>query len=155
MALGVFAGIPVRDYDTALEWYKRLFGADPAFYPNGSEAVWQVAEDRYVYIIQDVDRAGGAVSMIWVDDPVAEVARISGASRRREARLGLEVHLPRQRRQRDGNRRRGLDAGSGTARTVVAATTHDGVEPGVRAHSDGDCPASGGPATVSGPGTQK
>jgi len=30
-----------------------------------------------VYIIQDADRAGGAVSMIWVDDPVAEVARIA------------------------------------------------------------------------------
>jgi catechol 2,3-dioxygenase-like lactoylglutathione lyase family enzyme len=78
MAVGVFAGIPVRDYDSALEWYKRLLGAEPAFYPNDIEAVWQLAEDRYVYIIQDLDRAGGAVSMIWVDDPVAEVARISG-----------------------------------------------------------------------------
>jgi catechol 2,3-dioxygenase-like lactoylglutathione lyase family enzyme len=78
MAVGIFAGIPVRDYDAALEWYKRLLGAEPAFYPNDIEAVWQLAEDRYVYIIQDRDRAGGAVCMIWVDDPVAEVARISG-----------------------------------------------------------------------------
>jgi catechol 2,3-dioxygenase-like lactoylglutathione lyase family enzyme len=78
MAVRVFAGIPVRDYDSALEWYKRLLGAEPAFYPTDIEAVWQLAEDRYVYIIQDPDRAGGAVSMIWVDDPVAEVARISG-----------------------------------------------------------------------------
>lgn len=78
MAVGVFAGIPVRDYESALDWYKRLLGAEPAFYPNDIEAVWQLAEDRYVYIIQDLDRAGGAVIMIWVDDPVAEVARISG-----------------------------------------------------------------------------
>jgi catechol 2,3-dioxygenase-like lactoylglutathione lyase family enzyme len=78
MAVGVFAGFPVRDYGAALEWYKRLLGAEPTFYPNDVEAVWQLAEDRYVYIIQDPDRAGGAVSMIWVDDPVAEVARISG-----------------------------------------------------------------------------
>ena len=77
MATGIFAGIPVRDYGSALEWYKRSLGAEPAFYPNAVEAVWQLAEDRYVYIIQDPDRAGGAVSMIWVDDPVAEVARIS------------------------------------------------------------------------------
>jgi hypothetical protein len=77
MAVGVFAGIPVRDYASALEWYKRLLGAEPAFYPNDVEAVWQLAEDRYVYIIEDLERAGGAVSMIWVDDPVAEVARIS------------------------------------------------------------------------------
>lgn len=77
MAVGVFAGIPVRDYGSALKWYKRLLGAEPSFYPNDIEAVWQLAEDRYVYIIQDLDRAGGAVSLIWVDDPVAEVARIS------------------------------------------------------------------------------
>ncbi len=78
MAVGVFAGIPVRDFGSALEWYKRLLGAEPAFFPNDIEAVWQLAEDRYVYIVQDPDRAGGGVSMIWVDDPVAEVARISG-----------------------------------------------------------------------------
>lgn len=77
MPIGIFMGIPVRDYGNALEWYKRLLGAEPAFYPNDIEAVWQLAEDRYVYIIQDSERAGGAVSMIWVDDPTAEVARIS------------------------------------------------------------------------------
>jgi hypothetical protein len=77
MAVGVFAGIPVRDYGSALEWYKRLLGAEPAFYPNDVEAVWQLAEDRYVYIVQDPDRAGGAVCMIWLDDPTAEVKRIS------------------------------------------------------------------------------
>jgi hypothetical protein len=78
MAVGVFAGIPVGDFKIALEWYKRLLGAEPTFYPNDIEAVWQLAEDRYVYIIQDSDRAGGAVSMIWVDDPISEVARIAG-----------------------------------------------------------------------------
>ena len=77
MAVGIFAGIPVSDFPTALAWYRRLLGAEPAFYPNDAEAVWQLAEDRYVYIIQDADRAGGAVSMIWVDDPRAEVARIA------------------------------------------------------------------------------
>lgn len=78
MAVRIFAGIPVRDYGSALQWYRRLLGAEPAFYPNDVEAVWQLAEDRYVYIVQDPVRAGGAVGMIWVDDPVAEVARISG-----------------------------------------------------------------------------
>lgn len=77
MAVGIFAGIPVRDYDSALEWYKRLFRAEPSFFPNEIEAVWQLADDRYVYIIKDPDRAGGAVSMIWVDDPVTEVKRIA------------------------------------------------------------------------------
>ncbi len=78
MAVGIFAGIPVTDFRAALDWYQRLLGAEPTFYPNDVEAVWQLAEDRYVYIIQDVQRAGGAVGMIWVEDPVSEVARIAG-----------------------------------------------------------------------------
>ena len=77
MAVGIFAGIAVRDYKSAVDWYRRLLGADPTFYPNDVEAVWQLAEDRYVYIIEDPDRAGGAVSMIWVDDPASEVAKIA------------------------------------------------------------------------------
>jgi catechol 2,3-dioxygenase-like lactoylglutathione lyase family enzyme len=79
MATGIFAGIAVTDFQRALEWYRRLLGGEPAFYPNDVEAVWQLAEDRYVYIIENPDRAGGAVGMIWVDDPVAEVARIAAA----------------------------------------------------------------------------
>jgi catechol 2,3-dioxygenase-like lactoylglutathione lyase family enzyme len=77
MAVGVFAGIAVSDFRQALAWYKRFLGAEPTFYPNDIEAVWVLAEDRYVYIIRDLDRAGGGVSMIWVDDPVAEVNRIA------------------------------------------------------------------------------
>ena len=30
-----------------------------------------------MYIIQDAERAGGGVGMIWVDDPVSAVARIA------------------------------------------------------------------------------
>ncbi|MEU8144706.1 VOC family protein [Nonomuraea sp. NPDC048901] len=78
MAVGIFAGIPVRDCKSAVEWYTRLLGRGPAFWPNDVEAVWQLAEDRYVYVIEDAARAGGGVSMIWLDDPKSEVERIAG-----------------------------------------------------------------------------
>jgi catechol 2,3-dioxygenase-like lactoylglutathione lyase family enzyme len=77
VATGIFAGIPVGDYGRALEWYRRLLGAEPLFYPNDVEAVWQLADNCHVYIIEDLDRAGGAVNMIWVDDPTSEVAGIA------------------------------------------------------------------------------
>ncbi len=77
MAVGIFAGIPVQDYAVARDWYERLFGAEPSFYPNDVEAVWQLAENCNVYIVEDVQRAGGAVNMVWVDDPVGEVDRIA------------------------------------------------------------------------------
>lgn len=78
MAIGVFAGIPVRDYKSAVRWYERLFGSAPAFFPNDIEAVWEMAENRYLYIVEAPERAGGAVSMVWVDDLDAWVASIAG-----------------------------------------------------------------------------
>ncbi|MDA0631951.1 VOC family protein [Nonomuraea sp. MCN248] len=77
MAVGIFAGIPVRDCKSAVEWYTRLLGAGPSFRPHEAEAVWRLAEDRYVYVVEDAARAGGGVCLIWVDDPEAEVDRIA------------------------------------------------------------------------------
>jgi hypothetical protein len=56
-----------------MEWHQRLLGSEPSFYPNDIEAVWQLAEDCDVYIIQDNERAAGAVDMIWGDDPGNEM----------------------------------------------------------------------------------
>lgn len=58
MALDLFAGIPVSDYQAALRWYERLFGGPPSFVPNDIEAVWELAEHRYVYVVHDPKRAG-------------------------------------------------------------------------------------------------
>jgi predicted enzyme related to lactoylglutathione lyase len=78
MALDLFAGIPVTDYAAALPWYERFFGRQPSFLPNDTEAVWEVAEHRYVYIAQKPERAGNALVLSFVDDldeRVAEIAR--------------------------------------------------------------------------------
>jgi hypothetical protein len=78
MSLSLFAGVPVTDYAAALPWYERFFGREPSFLPNDIEAVWEVAEHRYVYIVEDPQRAGNALVLSFVDDladRVAEVAR--------------------------------------------------------------------------------
>jgi hypothetical protein len=41
-SLDLFAGIPVADYAEALKWYEQLIGSPPAFFPNGTEAVWSL-----------------------------------------------------------------------------------------------------------------
>lgn len=76
MTTGIFTGVAVVDFGKALEWYRRLLGAEPSFCPNDAEAVWQLADGRFIYIIVDVGRAGGAVCMIWFDDPATTVAGI-------------------------------------------------------------------------------
>jgi catechol 2,3-dioxygenase-like lactoylglutathione lyase family enzyme len=74
--LDLFAGIPVTDYATALQWYERLLGFPPTFFPHDTEAVWELAEHRYVYIVQQPEHAGHAMHTLFVDDFDALVAQI-------------------------------------------------------------------------------
>ncbi len=76
MAVSLFAGCRVRDLPTARAWYEQLFG-EPAFFPNDVEIVWSVADDRFVYIVEDPPRAGGAVITLFVDDLDARLAALA------------------------------------------------------------------------------
>jgi catechol 2,3-dioxygenase-like lactoylglutathione lyase family enzyme len=78
MPVDLFAGIYVRDYGAAKAWYVRVLGAEPAFYPSDTEAVWEVAEHRYLYIQQNAEHAGHAVQTLLVDELDARVDRIAG-----------------------------------------------------------------------------
>jgi predicted enzyme related to lactoylglutathione lyase len=73
----LFAGIPVSDYAAALKWYQQLFGSPPAFFPNDVEAVWELAEHRFVFIEQRPEHAGHARHLVFVDDLEALVARVT------------------------------------------------------------------------------
>ena len=77
MSLDLFAGSRVTDYNTAKSWYQRLLGAEPAFIPHETEAVWELAEHRYLYILEDAEGAGRALHTIFVDDLDARVADIA------------------------------------------------------------------------------
>ena len=77
MAPHLFAGIAVTDFARALTWYEQLLGGPPAFLPHETEAVWELAEQRYVYIEEQPERAGRAMITILVDDLDAHVAQIA------------------------------------------------------------------------------
>ncbi|MFJ2239063.1 VOC family protein [Streptomyces sp. NPDC087859] len=77
MSLDLFAGIPVSDYTAALAWYEQLLGTPAAFFPNDTEAVWELAEHRYIYIEQLPARAGNALHTLFVDDLDTRVAAIA------------------------------------------------------------------------------
>ncbi|GIJ12902.1 VOC family protein [Micromonospora andamanensis] len=74
MTVDLFAGIPVSDYQRALTWYERLLGSAPTFVPNDTEAVWELAEHRYLYIEELPERAGHALQTVFVDDLDRRVA---------------------------------------------------------------------------------
>lgn len=77
MELGLYAGIPVRNYQEALAWYQRLLGSEPSFVPHETEAVWDLAEHRSLFIVERPEHAGHAMHTILVDDLDATVADIA------------------------------------------------------------------------------
>ena len=76
MSLHLFAGLRVRDFGAARAWYGRLLG-EPTFFPHATEAVWTLADDRSVYVVQAAEGAGNGVVTIFVDDLDAHVAEIA------------------------------------------------------------------------------
>src|SRR3954466_2865815 len=76
MSLHLFAGLRVRDFAAARPWYERLLG-EPSFFPHATEAVWTLADDRSVYIVEHPDGAGHSVVTLMVDDLDALIAEIA------------------------------------------------------------------------------
>ena len=78
MTVDLFAGIPVRDYERAVAWYEQLLGSGPSFLPNDTEAVWELAEHRYLYVDVQPEHAGHAMHTVFVEDFDARLEQISG-----------------------------------------------------------------------------
>jgi predicted enzyme related to lactoylglutathione lyase len=77
MPRDLFAGIAVSDYPQALTWYETLLGTPPSFRPHATEAVWEVADNRYLYVVEKPEHAGHGMLMLFVDDLDAHVAHIA------------------------------------------------------------------------------
>lgn len=73
----LFAGIAVRDFDAALAWYGALFDGPPSFFPHDTEAVWEMAESRLVYIVRAPEHAGHAMNLLFVDDLTTRLAGLA------------------------------------------------------------------------------
>lgn len=76
MPVHLFAGLRVRNFEAARPWYERLLG-EPTFFPHDTEAVWTLAPDRSVYVVEHADGAGNCVVTIFVDDLDEHVAVIA------------------------------------------------------------------------------
>jgi catechol 2,3-dioxygenase-like lactoylglutathione lyase family enzyme len=76
MSLHLFAGLRVRDFEAARPWYERVLG-EPTFFPHDTEAVWTLAENRSLYIVQHAEGAGNSVVTVFLDDLDAQVAAVS------------------------------------------------------------------------------
>jgi predicted enzyme related to lactoylglutathione lyase len=64
----LFASVPVTDLQAALGWYVSLFGRSADIVPNQNEAMWCVAGNGWLYVVEDPERAGRTVVTISVSD---------------------------------------------------------------------------------------
>ena len=76
MSLHLFAGLRVRDFQASRPWYERLLG-EPTFLPHATEAVWTLAENRSVYVVEHADGAGNSVVTVFLEDLDARLAAIA------------------------------------------------------------------------------
>ena len=76
MPVDLFAGLPVTDYERSLAWYGRFLGSEPSFVPHTTEAVWVLAEHRFLFIEERPQHAGHSMHTLFVDDLDALVGEI-------------------------------------------------------------------------------
>ena len=81
-----FTGLPVAEYEPAREWYERLFGRAPEMLPREGEAVWQLTEAGWVYVVEDGERAGRGLLTVIVGDLDVVVSELGGRD--------IEVEFP-------------------------------------------------------------
>jgi predicted enzyme related to lactoylglutathione lyase len=64
----VIAVVPVKDQETAVEWYKKLFGRVADIIPVEGVAEWELAENAWIQVTADPGQAGSTTVVIGVND---------------------------------------------------------------------------------------
>jgi hypothetical protein len=77
MAIDVlFAGVPVAELGSAIDWWERFLGRPPDMTPNESERTWQLTDDGWIYVVEDRQRAGNGLATLIVDDLDARIGEL-------------------------------------------------------------------------------
>ena len=77
MIEAVFAGVPVADFDAAIDFYERFFGRPADLVPKEGDSAWQLAGAGWVYVVRDAGRAGRGLLTLLVEDLDEHVATLA------------------------------------------------------------------------------
>lgn len=70
MEAALFAGVAVSDFGRAVAWFEALLGEPATFEAHDTEQVWDLAENRSMYVVLRPERAGHALVTAFFLDPV-------------------------------------------------------------------------------------
>jgi predicted enzyme related to lactoylglutathione lyase len=86
----VISVLPVKDFEAALNWYKKLLGRDPDVVPMEGIAEWQLVENGWIQVSTDAERAGCTTVVLEVNDLEAQCKACSDA----DVSIGEIVEYP-------------------------------------------------------------
>jgi predicted enzyme related to lactoylglutathione lyase len=75
--INVTSVVPVKDFESSFNWYKTFFDREPDVVPMEGIAEWQLAENAWVQVSVDPDRAGSTSVVFCVKDVEAQRAALS------------------------------------------------------------------------------
>ena len=64
----VVAVVPVKDHQKAVGWYTKLLGREADLVPMDGVAEWQLADNAWLQVGADPERAGNTTVIIGVND---------------------------------------------------------------------------------------
>jgi hypothetical protein len=64
----LFTPIPVREFEAARDWYRRLIGRTEDVVAHDEEVMWRLADPAWLYVVRDDERAGHALVTLCVPD---------------------------------------------------------------------------------------
>jgi catechol 2,3-dioxygenase-like lactoylglutathione lyase family enzyme len=76
----LFAGVPVSDLDTSIDWYTRFFGRPPDD-RVGEEVLWEIDEHAWLFIEPNAPRAGAGRITLAVAGLDALLERLAAQGR--------------------------------------------------------------------------
>ena len=91
----LFAGVPVSDLETSIDWYTRFFGR-ARDNRVGDEVFWEIDEHAWLFIEPNATRAGAGAGRITLAEPPDAA---SASTRSSEPGLRDRCLIPQQREE--------------------------------------------------------
>ena len=84
------AVVPVKDHQNAVKWYTKLLGREADLVPVDEVAEWQIADNAWIQVGADPERAGYTTVIIGVHD----IAEQRGFCEKAGIPLGELIEIP-------------------------------------------------------------
>jgi hypothetical protein len=66
--IDLFAEVAVTEYAAGLAWYERFLGKPASFEAHATESVWELAQHRYLVVLEKAEDAGHGIVTLFLED---------------------------------------------------------------------------------------